>query len=146
MAGNIDKVVLITGASSRIGEATAREMAATGARLFIGARRGERLKAMAEELGETVAVYCATKHAVRAITEGLRQEHDEVRSTLISPGVVATELGHDITDPEVAAALTGWRKKSLTPDAIARAVRYAIEQPEGVDINEVIVRPTAADM
>ena len=241
MAGNIDKVVLITGASSGIGEATARELAATGARLFIGARRAERLKALAEELGETVAwgeldvtdgadfdafveaaevrfgrvdvlvnnagvmplsplaalkrdewrrmvdvnihgvlngiaavlprfvaqrsghvvnvasvaahmvmptaaVYCATKHAVRAITEGLRQEHDEVRSTLISPGVVATELGHDITDPEVAAALTGWRTKSLTPDAIARAVRYAIEQPEGVDINEVIVRPTAADM
>ena len=241
MAGNIDKVVLITGASSGIGEATARELAATGARLFIGARRAERLKALAEELGETgawgeldvtdgadfdafveaaevrfgrvdvlvnnagvmplsplaalkrdewrrmvddnihgvlngiaavlprfvaqrsghvvnvasvaahmvmptAAVYCATKHAVRAITEGLRQEHDEVRSTLISPGVVATELGHDITDPEVAAARTGWRKKSLTPDAIARAVRYAIEQPEGVDINEVIVRPTAADM
>jgi len=55
MAGNIDKVVLITGASSGIGEATAREMAATGTRLFIGARRGERLKALAEELGETVA-------------------------------------------------------------------------------------------
>jgi NADP-dependent 3-hydroxy acid dehydrogenase YdfG len=83
---------------------------------------------------------------VRAITEGLRQEHDEIRSTLISPGVVATELGHDITDPDVATALTGWRKKALTPDAIARAVRYALEQPEGVDINEVIVRPTAADM
>ncbi|RZM11854.1 MAG: SDR family oxidoreductase, partial [Sphingomonas sp.] len=94
----------------------------------------------------TAAVYCATKHAVRAITEGLRQEHDEIRTTLISPGVVATELGHDITDPDVAAALRGWRQKSLTPDAIARAIRYALEQPDGVDINEVIVRPTAADM
>ncbi|MFS0736115.1 hypothetical protein ABC347_03610 [Sphingomonas sp. 1P06PA] len=56
--------------------------------------------------------------------------------------MVATELGHDITDPDVAKALQGWRQKSLTPDAIARA----IEQPEGVDINEVIVRPTAADL
>ncbi len=92
------------------------------------------------------AVYCGTKHAVGAITEGLRQEHDEIRSTLISPGVVATELGHDITDPDIATALTGWRKKSFTPDAIARAVRYALEQPEGVDISEIIVRPTAADM
>ena len=241
MANSIDKVVLITGASSGIGEATARVLAAAGARLFIGARRGERLKMLAEELGETVAwreldvtngadfdafveaaearfgridvlvnnagvmplsplaalkrdewkrmidvnihgvlngiaavlpkfvaqrsghivnvasvaahmvmptaaVYCGTKHAVRAITEGLRQEHDEIGSTLISPGVVATELGHDITDPDVATALVGWRRKSLTPDAVARAVRYALEQPGGVDINEVIVRPVAADM
>jgi NADP-dependent 3-hydroxy acid dehydrogenase YdfG len=241
MTRNIDKVVLITGASSGIGEATTRELAAAGARLFIGARRGDRLAALADELGEAVAwrtldvtdgadfdafvdaaearfgrvdvlvnnagvmplsplaagkrdewkrmidvnihgvlngiaavlprfvaqrnghvvnvasvaahivlpsaaVYCGTKHAVRAITEGLRQEHDEIRSTLISPGVVATELGNDITDPAIAAALTDWRRKSLTPDAIARAVRYALEQPDGVDINEVIVRPTAADM
>ncbi|WP_294311133.1 hypothetical protein [uncultured Sphingomonas sp.] len=83
---------------------------------------------------------------MRAITEDLRHEHDDVRSTLISPGVVATELGHDITDPDIGTTLTGRRKKSLTPDAIARAVRSAIQQPEGVDINEVIVRPTAADM
>ena len=94
----------------------------------------------------TAAVYCGTKHAVWAITEGLRQEHDEIRSTIISPGVVETELGHDITDPEVAAGLKQWRKKSLTPDAIARAVRFALEQPDGVDVNEVIVRPVAADM
>ena len=94
----------------------------------------------------TAAVYCATKHAVRAITEGLRQEHDEVRATLISPGVVATELGHDISVPEIADGLRTWRKKSLTPDAIARAIRYALQQPDGVDVNEIIVRPTAADM
>ena len=116
---------------------------------FVAERSGHVVNAAsvaAHMVMPTAAVYCATKHAVRAITEGLRQEHDEVRSTLISPGVVATVLGHDITDPGVAAALTGWRKKSLTPDAIARAVRYAIEQSEGVNINEVIVRPTAADM
>ena len=90
--------------------------------------------------------YCCTKHAVRAITEGLRLEHDKIRATLISPGVVATELGHDITDPTVADALIAWRKQSLTPDAIARAIRFALEQPEGVDINEIIVRPTSAGM
>ncbi|WP_137863012.1 MULTISPECIES: SDR family oxidoreductase [unclassified Sphingomonas] len=241
MTGLNEKVVLITGASSGIGEATVRELATTGAKLFIGARRGERLAALAAELGEavawrqldvtdgmhfdafaeaaatrfgridalvnnagvmplsplaalkrdewrrmidvnihgvlngiaavlprfvaqgrghvvnvasvgahlvlpTAAVYCGTKYAVWAITEGLRQEHDEIRSTIISPGVTATELGDDISDPQVASALKEWRRKSLRPDAIARAIRYALEQPEGVDVNEVIVRPTAANM
>ncbi len=241
MTGLSDKVILITGASSGIGEATVRELAASGAKLFIGARRGDRLQALAEELGPniawreldvtdaanfaafadaaearfgridalinnagvmplsplaalktdewkrmidvnihgvlngiaavlprfvaqrnghvvnvasvgahlvlpTAAVYCGTKYAVWAITEGLRQEHDDIRTTIISPGVTATELGDDISDPQVAAALKDWRQKALTPDAIARAIRYALEQPDGVDVNEVIVRPTAANM
>ncbi|EMD82262.1 SDR family oxidoreductase [Pacificimonas flava] len=236
-----DKIILITGASSGIGEATVRELAAAGAKLFIGARRSERLQALANELGDQVgwrrldvtddsdfaafadaaearfgridvlvnnagimplsplaalkrdewtrmidvnihgvlngiaavlprfmargaghivnvasvgahivvptgAVYCATKYAVWAITEGLRQEQDDIRATIVSPGVTDTELGSDITDPEVAGALEEWRKKSLTPDAIARAIRYALEQPAGVDVNEIVVRPTAADM
>ncbi|HEY0044441.1 MAG TPA: SDR family oxidoreductase [Allosphingosinicella sp.] len=241
MNGVTDRHVLVTGASSGIGEATVRELAKAGAQLFIGARRTERLQALAEELGPkvgwsaldvtdgesfdafvaaaearfgridalvnnagvmplsplaalkrdewkrmidvnvhgvlngiaavlprftaqgaghvvnvasiaahmvmpTAAVYCASKFAVWAITDGLRQEHDDIRATIISPGVVATELGNDITDSNVAAALQEWRKKSLTPDAIARAIRFALEQPDGVDINEVVVRPTAAGM
>lgn len=241
MTGVTNKIILITGASSGIGAETARELAGAGAKLFLGARRGDRLQTLADELGgevawqeldvtdaasfdafadaaearfgridalvnnagvmplsplaalkrdewkrmfdvnvhgvlngiaavlprfvaqggghvvnvasiaahmvmPTAAVYCASKHAVWAITDGLRQEHDEIRATIVSPGVVATELGHDITDPAVATALTEWRKKSLTPDAIARAIRFALEQPEGVDINEVVVRPTAAGM
>jgi NADP-dependent 3-hydroxy acid dehydrogenase YdfG len=78
---------------------------------------------------------------VWAITDGLRMEHDDIRATVISPGVVATELGDDITVPEIADGLKQWRQKSLTPDAIARAIGYAIAQPDGVDVSEIIVRP-----
>ncbi len=60
--------------------------------------------------------------------------------------MVETEQGNDITELQIASELTTWREKSLTPDALERAIRYALEQPEGVDINEVIVRPTAAGM
>lgn len=82
--------------------------------------------------------------AVWAITERLRQDHDDVRTTTNSPGVVGTELDDDITDPAIATALTIRREKSLTSDAIARAIRYALEQPDNVDANEIIVRPSAA--
>ncbi len=92
----------------------------------------------------TGAVYCATKYAVWAISEGLRQENPDVRVTVISPGVVTTELGGDITEASAKEALVQFRKIALTPDAIARAIAYAVEQPDDVDINEVIVRPTAS--
>jgi NADP-dependent 3-hydroxy acid dehydrogenase YdfG len=92
----------------------------------------------------TGAVYCATKYAVWAISEGLRQESKNIRVTTISPGVVKTELGSDITDDSAKSALQEFRKTALTPDAIASAVLYAVSQPDNVDVNEVIVRPTAS--
>ncbi|MGD1943032.1 MAG: SDR family oxidoreductase [Leptolyngbyaceae cyanobacterium] len=92
----------------------------------------------------TGAVYCATKYAVWAISEGLRQESQAIRVTTISPGVVETELGSDITESSAKDALQEFRKMALTPDAIARAVLYAVSQPDGVDVNEIIVRPTAS--
>jgi NADP-dependent 3-hydroxy acid dehydrogenase YdfG len=91
----------------------------------------------------TGAIYCATKFAVWAITDGIRQEHKDIRATIISPGVVASELGADITDANTAAAMGEFRSISIQPDAIARAIRFAIEQPDDVDVSEIIVRPTA---
>uniref|UniRef100_UPI00041BA078 SDR family oxidoreductase n=2 Tax=Chitinimonas koreensis TaxID=356302 RepID=UPI00041BA078 len=238
---NPSKVILITGASSGIGEATARRLAGLGHRILIGARRTERLQALAEELraaggqvdhraldvadaadfqafadhaaerfgpvdvlvnnagvmplsplsagkldewnrmidvnlrgvlhgiaavlpgmeargrGHVVnvasigahvvvptgAVYCATKYAVWAIGEGLRQESRVVRATTVSPGVVETELADHISDPAARAAMTEFRRIALNADAIARAIAYAIEQPDDVDVNEIIVRPLA---
>ncbi len=92
----------------------------------------------------TGAVYCGTKYAVWAISEGLRQESKNIRVTIISPGVIETELGSDITDDTAKGALEEFRKISLTPDAIAGAVLYAVSQPDNVDVNEIIVRPTAS--
>ncbi|TGA96912.1 SDR family oxidoreductase [Sporolactobacillus shoreae] len=238
-----DKVVIIAGASSGIGEATARRLANEGARLVIGARREERLKQLVESLpnaeinyqvtdvtqpedleslaklardkygridvmfnnagvmptanlseirrhewqqmldinimgvlngiaavlpimkeqqsghiiatdsvaGHVVypgsAVYCGTKFAVRAIMEGLRQEEREnnIRTTLVSPGAVDTELYTTINDPKASE----WVKNNqrtpglgLTSEQIADAVAYAIGTPENVAINELLIRPT----
>ncbi|MDZ4870712.1 MAG: putative oxidoreductase [Chroococcidiopsis cubana SAG 39.79] len=90
----------------------------------------------------TAAVYCATKYAVWAISEGLRQESKNIRVTTISPGVVETQLGAEITDNAAKDLMKEIRKTALTPDAIARAVLYAVSQPDDVDVNEVIVRLT----
>jgi len=90
----------------------------------------------------TAAVYCATKFAVRAISDGLRQENSQLRVTCVHPGVVESELASTITDPAAVEAMQHYRAIALQPDAIGRAVRYAIEQPEEVDVNEIVVRPT----
>lgn len=90
----------------------------------------------------TAAVYCATKFAVRAISDGLRQENSQLRVTCVHPGVVESELANSITDPTAAEAMKRYRAIALQPEAIGRAVRYAIEQPDNVDVNEIVVRPT----
>jgi|SRR5271166_1427760 len=236
-----NKVVVITGASSGLGEAAARLLAKDGAKLVLGARRLDRLKAIAEELsladgavlqtdvtkrqeverlveraiqthgridvivnnaglmpssylerlhveewdrmidvnikgvlygiaaalprmisqksghiinvasvaghkvGPGGAVYAATKHAVRVITEGLRQEvkPHNIRTTVISPGAVATELTDTITDPTVAEGMRNAYAVAVPADSFARAVAFAMSQPDEVDINEILYRPTA---
>ncbi|WP_375448975.1 SDR family oxidoreductase [uncultured Nostoc sp.] len=237
-----NKVIVITGASSGIGEATAKLLAQNGANVVLGARRTEKLEAIVKEIRDqgntaefkavdvtdredvkafihfaldkfgrvdviynnagvmplspmnalkveewdtmidvnirgvlngiaaglpimeaqgggqfintasigahmvapTGVVYCATKYAVWAISEGLRQESKNIRVTIISPGVVETELGSDITDDAAKGFLKELRKTALTPQAIARSVLFAVSQPDDVDVNEVIVRPTAS--
>jgi len=89
------------------------------------------------------AVYSATKYAVKAISEGIRQEGGgEIRSTNISPGPVATELTTTISDPETAKNVSELYEKAIDADVIARAIAFAIEQPAEVDINELIIRPS----
>ncbi len=236
-----DKVVVITGASSGLGEAAARRLAKDGAKLVLGARRLDRLQALAKELSlgddavvqtdvskydevkrlvdhavkahgridvminnaglmpqslleslkidewdrmidvnikgvlygiaaalpvmkaqksghiinvSSVAghkvrpggtIYSATKSAVRVISEGLRQEVKpyNIRTTIISPGAVESELPDTITDPEIGARISQFYKDVAIPaDSFARMVEFAMSQPDDVDINEILFRPT----
>lgn len=236
---NTQKVVLITGASSGIGEATARLLAQRGLQVVLGARRTDRLAAISSQIRDkggvaeyraldvtnledmqafvefarekfgrldvvvnnaglmplsklealkidewnrmidvnirgvlngiaaalpvfkqqqsgqfvnlssigghnvfpTAAVYCATKFAVWAISEGLRQESTDIRVTIVSPGTTESELASTITDAEAAQWVDRFREAMIPAEAIARAIAFAIEQPSDVDVNEIIVRP-----
>ncbi|MBA2814006.1 SDR family oxidoreductase [Candidatus Pantoea persica] len=90
----------------------------------------------------TAAVYCATKFAVQAISDDLRQENTQLHVTCVHPGVVESELAGTIMDASAAALMNEYRAIALQPDAIGRAVRFAIEQPDEVDVSEIVVRPT----
>ncbi|MBD3884174.1 SDR family oxidoreductase [Phormidium tenue FACHB-886] len=238
-----NKVIVITGASSGIGEATAKLLAKNGASVVLGARRADRLETIAKDIhaeggtveyqtldvtqrsqleaivqfaqhkfgrvdviinnagimplsaldqlkvdewdrmidvnikgvlygiaaalpimkaqrtgqiinissigghavSPTAAVYCATKFAVNAISEGLRQEvGGDIRVTVISPGVTKSELADSITDEAARKGMQEYRRLSIPAEAIANAILFAIAQPDDVDVSEIIVRPTAS--
>jgi NADP-dependent 3-hydroxy acid dehydrogenase YdfG len=95
-------------------------------------------------VGPGSSVYSGTKWAVRAISEGFRQEASaSIRSTIISPGAVLTELPDHISSPTIKEAAKAMYSTAIGADAIANAILYAIEQPAEVDINEILIRPTA---
>jgi NADP-dependent 3-hydroxy acid dehydrogenase YdfG len=246
-ASNVtDKVVVITGASSGIGESTARVLAQSGAKVVLGARRKERIDAIVKEIsaagGKSIGftadvtrraevealvkkavdgfgrvdvivnnagimpiapiqalkveewdreidinikgvlygvaaalpqmekqksghiiniasvfgikvfapgatVYCSTKAAVRAMTEGLRLElHSKnIRCTMISPGAVISELPESSSDEETRKNLREFYKMAIPAESIANAIAYAIEQPGEVEVDEIVVRPTVQD-
>jgi NADP-dependent 3-hydroxy acid dehydrogenase YdfG len=82
--------------------------------------------------------------AVWAISDGLRQETDRIRVTVISPGTTTSELADTIADPTAREAMKAYRAIMISPEAVAHAIAYAISQPEDVDVSEIIVRPTAS--
>lgn len=98
----------------------------------------------AHSVTPTAAVYCGTKYAAWAITEGLRLESEPwLRVSTISPGVVASELAETITDDTAREAMVAYRANAIDASAIGRAIGFAVGQPDDVDVNEIIVRPTA---
>ncbi len=101
------------------------------------------------KVGPGFAVYAATKYAVRALSEGLRQEVKpyNIRTTVISPGAVATELPNSVTDPDAAERIHKFYAEVAIPaESFARAVAFAVSQPEEVDVNEILFRPTRQEL
>ncbi|GAA3417368.1 SDR family oxidoreductase [Streptosporangium vulgare] len=98
----------------------------------------------AYEVSPTAAVYCATKFAVRAISEGLRQESaGDIRVSVVSPGVTESELADSISDPVAREAMKTYRSVTIPAEAIADAIAFAIGRPPEVDVNEIVIRPAA---
>jgi len=93
------------------------------------------------QVSPTAAVYCATKFAVRAISDGLRQENDRIRVTSVCPGVVESELANSISDETARREMASFRAVALKPEAIGRAILHAITQPADVDTTEIVIRP-----
>jgi NADP-dependent 3-hydroxy acid dehydrogenase YdfG len=114
-------------------------------------RKGGHIINVASVAGHKVlpnfTVYCATKHAVRAISEGLRAENPDIRVTIISPGLIATELENSTNVDEVREQVKAfYAQHAISPRAIADAIAYAIGQPDEVDVNELLIRPTTQDL
>lgn len=95
-------------------------------------------------VGPSTAVYSATKQAVRVFTEGLRQEVKPygIRTAIISPGAIATDLPSGTTDADIAAGIRKFYESALPPESFARAVAFAMSQPDDMDVNEIVFRPT----
>jgi NADP-dependent 3-hydroxy acid dehydrogenase YdfG len=98
-------------------------------------------------VGPGSTVYAGTKHAVRAFSEGLRKEEagNNIRSTIISPGAVTTELTNSITDMDLNPGIDKIYEGAIDAESIARAIAFSIEQPSDVAINEMIIRPTSQE-
>jgi NADP-dependent 3-hydroxy acid dehydrogenase YdfG len=146
------KVVVITGASSGLGEATARHLSAEGATVVLGARRVDRLKALVDELtrngGKALAASTdvTDRNQVKSLVDAAVQTFGRI-DVMISPGAVATELPQSSTERDAAEEMTKFYDAIAIPaDSFARAVGFAMSQPADVDVNEILFRPTRQEL